>query len=128
MKRNINIRIDNFAFEPSTFGEGEKEGHYSVVKYQPNKYYGKESEYEWEGEWAKKSEYGRIHKSCFENPEWGYAIASIVFNKYNYKITLYNEDGFLNLSNLEVLQFRDMLKIGIEAYLKPEEYDQCWLI
>ena len=51
---------------------------FNIVKYYPNEYYGKESDYKWDesGEFAVVGESIRIYKSCFVNPETTYAIAS----------------------------------------------------
>ena len=53
---------------------------FDIVKYTPNPYYGKEDEYQWEGDNASKFfgsavGYITIHKSCFQHPETSYTLA-----------------------------------------------------
>jgi hypothetical protein len=55
--------------------------YFEIVKYKSNPYYGKENEYEWEGDSAllflgEPGGYARVHKSCFVRPETMYMLAS----------------------------------------------------
>jgi hypothetical protein len=54
---------------------------FGIEKFEPNPYYGKENEYELDGNYylpKNEAVYGlyRIHKSCFVNPETAYVLAS----------------------------------------------------
>jgi hypothetical protein len=50
---------------------------FEIVKYEPNPYYGRESEFQYipEKESYMKNEYVYIHASCFVNPESSYMLA-----------------------------------------------------
>ena len=59
---------------------------YNINKYEPNPYYGRESDFIRDGEFYRPNnsnyDFCKIHKSCFNFPESGYAVASFDWDKY----------------------------------------------
>ena len=56
---------------------------YDIIKYYPNSCYGKESEYEKEGEWYTDPKYNfRIHEDCFKSKESCYVIAHFSYDDH----------------------------------------------
>lgn len=84
-KRIGDIAVTNFYMEDDTPKPLQSHldippfSFFEMVKYEPNPYYGKEEEYDVEGEYyIPKNSDGlyKIHKSCFKNPENSYLLAS----------------------------------------------------
>ena len=125
---DIYIRKDNMAFEKTTYltvkNKGDKflskeyqEGHYNVVKYEENPYYGKENDYHFIGEYAtsKIDSSIRIHESCFHNKETKYTLATVDLSKEDYDIVECG-DRVISLSDNELLLYRNILQSGIKLY------------
>ena len=81
-KRMGNLEASNYYVDP----EGNVSPHYldgapfarfSIIKLEPNQYYGREEEFEYnpENECYYQDSGSWIHKSCFKNKETGYTIA-----------------------------------------------------
>lgn len=70
-------RLGNLALCSTTSYSRKKHKYYEIVKYEPNTYYGRESDYDKVDEFnyrLKDNPWCYIHKSCFENPESCYTI------------------------------------------------------
>lgn len=83
-----NYRINNLMFRPATYlGDPPKHPSWSIDKFVPNKYFGKESEYTYhedgyytDPEWEAQGIHCKISKDCFKHPETCYSIASFEYD------------------------------------------------
>lgn len=123
---NLDIRIENLRLKKACYiGEEPEMPSIHIDKIEPNSYYGHEDDYEWseDGESAfwKNNETGethynmRINKSCFENPESCFAIASFDYDEHEdfYELHFVG-DRPLDLDENEREVFWNIIKIGNE--------------
>lgn len=92
---------------------------FHIDRWQPNNYYGKESEYI-EGENGfyinPKNKYHKIHKSCFQHPEYCYAIAEFEYDYHeNYYEFKWIGDRPLDLTTEEEKDFKKLIIYGFEV-------------
>lgn len=107
-------RIGNIEVRPIT----DTELTYEILKWKPNKFYGKESEYNWSGDIAYTVDIPRvtIDSSCFENKETAFVIGRLEFieNSPNIK-----EIGtrVIDLTDEELLDYKKVLRQSIQTYM-----------
>ena len=82
-------RIENLEFAPASYlfpkEKWPENPSWHINFWYPNGYYGRESEFEKEGDWYIDNRYGlkcRIHKDCFKHPQSCMAIASFNYNSH----------------------------------------------
>lgn len=93
-----------------------REKMFEIVKWYPNTYYGKESDYDFDGEWYKpKGSRGHsISPSCFANPESCYVIVFIEDGLVDFI-----GDRAIELETMEEMKdFLFLLRKGIKKSLK----------
>jgi len=119
-KRIDNIAIRNFYIENDTIKDlthlkDVKFSHVEIVKYQPNKYYGKEDEYILNGEMYtnEESPTSFIAKSCFKSKETCFTLAYYEINfKDDYASLKYVSDRPFELDKTETKAFHKLAKYG----------------
>lgn len=94
---------------------------YEIVKWQPNPYYGKEDEYEYdqvEQSYCK----GNIHisKSCFENKETCFVVAFVELNRKEEPDIRIVGSRLLDLTNDEYMDFKKIMRYAY--YLLEDVY------
>lgn len=100
---------------------------YSIVKWEPNNYYGRESEFIKDGEvYHPNNEHYKfisIHQSCFKSPETSYVVASWYWNNYEdcYDLSFVG-DRPLNLTSEEWVTFKELLEYGFKQ-INPWWYE-----
>jgi len=119
MNKNVRLRMGNMCFE-------NIQDIYEIVKYEPNGYYGKEEDYElikvnsFNGNetdayaYTPKGEgYGSfiIDKSCFQNPERCYVVASFDVDDEGANLVWCGERP-LRLTKSEWQDFMECVKFG----------------
>jgi len=128
-KRIGDIAVTNFYMDEDTpkplssHLNGPPFAFFEIVKYEPNPYYGKEEEYDFNGEYyrPKNNNYFEIHKSCFKNPENSYLLASwkdIDDDELSPDLQFVNSRPF-NLDEEEQTSFWELAKLGQE-YITTE--------
>lgn len=122
------MRKGNLEFTKSSyFREPPEHIGYSIIKWEPNNYYGRESEFIKDGEFYHPNdehyEFVHIHRSCFKSPETSYAIASWDWNEHEecYDLSFVG-DRPLNLTSEEWTIFRELLEYGFKQ-LNPWWYE-----
>lgn len=125
-------RIGNLEFTPASYllpkDKWPKNPSWHIDYWYPNEYYGRESEYEKEGDWYRDPKLGfsRIHKSCFKNPESCFAIASFDYDEHEhfYEVHFILDRPITSLSSEEQIIFWELLKYGNKQLNKhnDEEY------
>ena len=114
----IKLRLNNIEFRE--YSDHKK---FEIVKWYPNKYYGKELEYKWNGDFAyMPNSMGKIHKSCFNNPENCYVISFIDFNitEPNIEVVGFRD---IQLDEDSYLDYRTVANMGIEMFYKQHNID-----
>lgn len=92
---------------------------FEIVKYEPNPYYGKEEEYDFDGEYYRPKGYDNlysIHKSCFTNPESSFMLGcwkNIDNDELIPNLELVNSRPF-DLDEEEQPVFWELAKVGQE--------------
>ena len=123
------MRIDNLEFRKCSYlGEPPEHIGWEICKYQPNHYYGRESEFVKDGEYYhpnnEQYNFVSIHKSCFQSPETCFTIASWRWNSHEDCYNLeFVGDRPLNLTDSEWLTFRKLLEYGFHQ-LNPRWYEE----
>jgi hypothetical protein len=99
--------------------------HYEIIKLEPNSYFGKESEYELNGEfyYDPNNTSVKIHKSCFNSLERCYVLAYWIDINHDEKIPDLKFVGGrpFDLTKEELVDFMSLAKCGqqeIEKILK----------
>ena len=122
-------RIGNLEFAPASYllpkEKWPKNPSWHINFWYPNGYYGRESEFEKEGDWYIDNRYGlrcRIHKDCFKNPESCMAIASFDYDDGYYELR-YVSDRPLSLTKEERETFWTLIEYGYKC-LNKEEADE----
>lgn len=121
-------RIGNLKFRQTSYlSEPPEHIGYEICKFEPNNYYGRESEFIKDGEYYrpddKHYDFVKIHKSCFESPEISYTIASWKWNKHDNCYDLsFCGDRPLYLNNEEWKIFKHLLTYGFHK-LNPNFYE-----
>ena len=107
-------RIGNIEVRPITGTELT----YEILKWKPNKFYGKESEYNWSGNIAYTVDAPRvtIDSSCFENEETAVVIGCLKFLENSPNI---NEicTRVIDLTDEELLDYKKVLRQSIQTYM-----------
>lgn len=123
-----NKRIGNLEFAPASYllpkEKWPENPAWHIDYWYPNGYYGRENEYEKDGDWYidPKFRFGRIHKDCFKNPQSCMAIASFTYNNHEgYYELEFVGDRPLGITKEEREIFWDLLKYGFEQLNKNEE-------
>lgn len=123
------MRIGNLEYRKCTYlCEPPEHIRWEICKWEPNKYYGHESEYIKDGEWyhpnVENYKYIRIHRDCFKSPETSYQIASWKWNDhedcYDFEFC---GDRPLNLTDEEWMDFKALINVGFRR-LNPYWYDE----
>ena len=122
----INHRIDNLSIcEASYLGNKPEHPSYHINLYKPNYYYGKEHLFIEDGDYYKykEPEYVdcRIHKSCFKNRQYCYAIASFNWDESEsfYELHFIGNRP-LELDAEEVEIFWKLIRLGDKTLNKNE--------
>lgn len=115
------MRIGNLEFRKSSYlGTPPEHIGYSICKWEPNRYYGREPEFIKEGDYyhPKNEDYKfiNIHKDCFKSPETSYVIAIWDWNNHEecYDLVFCGDRPIKNLTDEEWLIFRKLLDKGFE--------------
>ena len=123
------MRIDNLEFRKSScLGEPPEHIGWEICQYQPNGYYGRESEFIKDGEFYHPNDehynYISIHKSCFQSPETCFTIASWQWDDHEgcYDLRFIGNRP-LNLTSSEWITFRKLLEHGFHE-LNPWWYEE----
>lgn len=113
-------RINTLEFREATYltDTPPKMKSFHIDRWQPNNYYGKESEYiKGENDFYinPKNRCHKIHKSCFKYPEYCYAIAEFEYNShencYEFK---WIGNRPLDLTTEEEKDFKELIIYGFE--------------
>jgi hypothetical protein len=111
------IRIGNFEIQKTTYLLDNTENTYpsfDIVVWRRNSHYNRESEYIKDGDYYTKKDLGiRIHKSCFENPEYCYSLARFVW-EYDEYVLQYVGSRPLELTESEKKIFDQLIKFGFD--------------
>lgn len=114
--KNIKRRIGNLEFRIATYlGEVPENPSYSIDKWHPNEYYGKEKDFiEENNEFYRHPKYPNcyVHKDCFKNPESCYSIAHFDIDRsghYNLHIV---DNRTLDLNHDELKDFWELAHYG----------------
>lgn len=91
---------------------------YEILKWIPNKYYGKESEYNWSGDIAHSVDRPRVNidRSCFENKETAFVIGYLEFIEGSPKIEEIST-RVIDLTDKEILDYKKVLRQSIQTYM-----------
>lgn len=108
-------RIGNIEVRPIT----DTELTYEVIKWKPNEFYGKESEYNWSGDTAHTVDVPRvtIDSSCFEKKETAFVIGRLEFLEDSPKIEEIST-RVIDLTDEELLDYKKVLRQSIQTYMK----------
>ena len=120
-------RIENLEFAPASYllpkEEWPKHPSWCIQLWYPNSYYGREKEFEKDGDWYySKDQFHdfRLHKSCFKHPEVCMVIANFDYDDGFYEIHFVG-DRPLGLSKEEKEIFWELLEYGNEQLNCNEE-------
>lgn len=93
-------------------------GKYEIIYWQDNEYYGKQSEYIFDGDWYKKTLDSNhyISPSCFENPKFCCTIAFIEAG-----VPDFIDERPLELKDNELRDFLKLLILGIKKSKKSKK-------
>ncbi len=108
------MRIKNLEFKKATYlGEEPEYPSYHINLWEKNCYYGNEDKYIKDGNYYIDSEYSnfRIHKDCFKNPEYCFAIASFDYDSEGfYELHFIGDRPITHDYKLD--DFWDLIKYG----------------
>jgi len=121
-------RIENLEFRPASYllprDKWPKNPAWNIDYWYPNSYYGKESEFEKDGDWYlyPDNHHCRVHKDCFKNPQSCMAIASFNYNSNEgcYELEFVG-DRPIGLTKEEREIFWELLEYGFNQLNKNEE-------
>lgn len=112
------MRIDNLEYRKCSYlGPEPEHCGWEICKWEPNDYYGKESEFTKDGEFYRPNnehyDFMKIHKDCFKRPEISYTIASWEWNDHEscYELEFIG-DRPLNLDLESWKTFKSLLEYG----------------
>lgn len=113
-EKKTKYRIGNIEVRPIT----DTELTYEILKWIPNKFYGKESEYNWSGDIAHPVDRPRVNidRSCFENEETAFVIGHLEFIEGSPKIEEIST-RVIDLTDKEILDYKKVLRQSILTYI-----------
>lgn len=114
-KINTKYRIGNIEVRPII----DTELTYDILKWTPNKFYGKESEYNWSGDIAHPVDFPRVNidRSCFEKEETAFVIGRLEFLEDSPNIEEIST-RVIDLTDEELLDYKKILRQSIQTYMK----------
>lgn len=124
-----NKRIGNLEIRPASYllpkDKWPKNPSYHIDYWYPNAYYGRESEFEKDGDWYyyPKHHSCRVHKDCFKHEQSCFSIASFSYDEHEgfYELHFIG-DRPLQLTKEEREAFWELIKYGnIELNKRSDE-------
>ena len=123
------MRIGNLEFRKCSYlCEPPEHVGWEICKWEPNSYYGRESEFIKDGEYFKPNDehysFVSIHKDCFKNPECSYTVASWHWDMHEdcYDFEFCGDRPISNLTEEEWITFRRLIDFGFKQ-LNPWCYE-----
>ena len=112
-EKKTKYRIGNIEVIPIT----DTESTCDILKWKPNKFYGKESEYNWSGDIAHPVDRPRVNidRSCFENEETAFVIGRLKFLEDSPNIEEIST-RVIDLTDEEILDYKKVLRQSIQTY------------
>lgn len=123
------MRKDNLEYRICSYlGNPPEHIGWEICKWEPNNYYGRESDFIKDGDYyhpnSKNYNFVHIHKDCFKHPESSYTIASWYWDDHEgcYDLEFCGNRPML-LSDKEWQTFRELLDYGFRQ-LNPSWYEE----
>lgn len=120
------LRINNLQFRPATYlGNTPPFPSWRIDYFYPNALYGKENEFEKDGDfYVKRTPYSiRYHKSCFTSKESCFSVAAFNRDNKGYYELSFIGDRPLNLNKADFNDFMKLVKYGYRELNKLCEED-----
>lgn len=123
-------RIGDLEFRPASYllpiDEYPDNPAWHIDLWYPNGYYGRESEFEKDGDWyLYPDKYCRVHKDCFKNPQSCIAIASFNYNSHEgYYELQFVGDRPISLPKEQRDTFWELLEYGFKQLNNREENEE----
>lgn len=128
------MRVNNLEFrEASYLGYPPEHIGWDIILWEPNSYYGKESNFIRDGEYYRPNNeqysFVKIHKDCFKNPETCFVIASWKWDSREdcYDFEFCGDRPLRYLKDSDWTAFKELIDYGFKQ-LNPSWYetDDTW--